>query len=225
MDDDDVDPDHDGLTNIQEFFAGTNPDHPDTDRGGETDGSEVAKGRNPLDPSDDKIPPVVDFWVDNNDASVTLHYNPRSEVDGVRLWRSSDGITYNAIAIFPATSGVITDTGLTNGEAYLYKLQALARPGIVGVPSPPLLALPDVDTDAPESTVFINSGAYSTTSEIVTLTFLDPLLPDGTSDITHAGAQSAQFGRGPVATVYAVDELATATRSRDGYCLCLCALP
>lgn len=35
------DPDHDGLTNLQEFLAGTDPNNPDTDGDGLTDGQEV----------------------------------------------------------------------------------------------------------------------------------------------------------------------------------------
>src|SRR4029077_9561668 len=35
------DPDHDGLTNLQEFQNGTDPHNPDTDGDGLTDGQEV----------------------------------------------------------------------------------------------------------------------------------------------------------------------------------------
>src|SRR5258708_37296176 len=35
------DPDHDGLTNLQEFQLGTDPNNPDTDGDGLTDGQEV----------------------------------------------------------------------------------------------------------------------------------------------------------------------------------------
>ena len=37
----DEDPDHDGLTNLQEFQNGTDPRNPDTDGDGLTDGQEV----------------------------------------------------------------------------------------------------------------------------------------------------------------------------------------
>jgi len=45
------DPDHDGLTNLQEFQKGTDPHNPDTDGDGIPDGLEVAEGTDPLNPN------------------------------------------------------------------------------------------------------------------------------------------------------------------------------
>jgi hypothetical protein len=45
------DPDGDGLTNLQEFQLGTDPNNPDTDGDGISDGAEIANGTNPLDPN------------------------------------------------------------------------------------------------------------------------------------------------------------------------------
>jgi hypothetical protein len=42
-----LDPDHDGLTNLQEFRDGTNPRKADTDGDGIKDGAEVRRGLNP----------------------------------------------------------------------------------------------------------------------------------------------------------------------------------
>jgi hypothetical protein len=48
-----LDPDNDGLTNLQEFTAGTNPRDPDTDADGLKDGAEIAAGTNPKNPDSD----------------------------------------------------------------------------------------------------------------------------------------------------------------------------
>jgi hypothetical protein len=48
----DLDPDADGLTNLQEYLVGTDPHNPDTDGDGMPDGWEVQHFLNPLDPSD-----------------------------------------------------------------------------------------------------------------------------------------------------------------------------
>ena len=68
LDDSQLDPDQDGLANIDEygargapFLSGYmlvcgDPLDPDTDNGGEPDGSEIAAGRNPSNPLDDVVP-------------------------------------------------------------------------------------------------------------------------------------------------------------------------
>jgi len=48
-----LDPDEDGLTNLEEYHYGTDPKNADTDGGGVNDGDEVLKSANPLDASDD----------------------------------------------------------------------------------------------------------------------------------------------------------------------------
>jgi hypothetical protein len=51
------DPDHDGLTNTQEYMLGTDPMNPDTDRDGYSDGMEVKYGSDPLNPG--SIPNLI----------------------------------------------------------------------------------------------------------------------------------------------------------------------
>ena len=52
----DPDTDNDGLTDGEEVNVhGTDPTNPDTDGGGREDGAEIDQGTNPLDPSDDEV--------------------------------------------------------------------------------------------------------------------------------------------------------------------------
>ena len=48
-----LDPDGDGLTNLEEFKYGTDPNNPDTDGGGVNDGDEIMRSTDPLAPADD----------------------------------------------------------------------------------------------------------------------------------------------------------------------------
>ncbi|HEX30074.1 TPA: PEGA domain-containing protein, partial [Candidatus Poribacteria bacterium] len=72
--DPDDDPDGDGLTNQDEFTAGTDPTNPDTDGDGFSDGEEVNAGTDPLDPSSKPVgtlvissaPPGAKIYLDGN---------------------------------------------------------------------------------------------------------------------------------------------------------------
>ena len=55
------DPDNDGLTNLEEYILGTNPNDSDSDNDGASDGVEVANGNDPLNPTNfpESILPVA----------------------------------------------------------------------------------------------------------------------------------------------------------------------
>src|SRR5262249_9001801 len=75
------DPDGDGLTNLQEYQHGTDPNNPDTDGDGIPDGMEVAQGTNPLDPKDPPPPPPP-FAINQNCTATLLNRSIQINPDG-----------------------------------------------------------------------------------------------------------------------------------------------
>jgi outer membrane protein assembly factor BamB len=107
--------DLDGLTNLQEYLAGTIPDNPDTDADGVLDGDEVNAGLNPLNPDSDG-----DSMTDGWEQYVGL--DPLNANDGT-LDSDNDGLI-NAKEFSNNTEPFLPDTdadGLTDGdEIYVY---------------------------------------------------------------------------------------------------------
>lgn len=186
----DGDPDNDGLTNMKELTTGTNPRLVDTDSGGESDSSEVSHGRDPYFSEDDNLfPPEIDAIP--GDTEATISFSNRTIYDVVHLARSNDltvGFTVVASNIDADTLSNYTDTGLTNGLTYFYRMQAEASSGEVSGWSEIVEVTPREDYEQPEGWVLINGGDRFTSSRDVTiLSYVDP-------DVTHMRlAQESSF--------------------------------
>jgi hypothetical protein len=201
------DPDLDLLVNYDEYMHGTDPLDPDSDDGGEKDGSEVSGGRNPLNPADDLIRRpdflLVRPWM--NAAVLQFDRNPAYSF--IRLFRKlgMDGAwsqVFSDIGLPP--TGHYTDTKLTNGLTYYYRLEGVIIPVILAdetsagsvdaieIVSDMLISegvTPSADPILPEAHVVINLGAMYTHSRDVSLTF-EPYEEEGEdidafSDITQ----------------------------------------
>ena len=184
-----ADPDGDKLVNYQEYLHGTNPRDADSDDGGENDGSEVAGGRNPLDPEDDLIR-RPDFlharrWL----KSVLVRFDRNPTYSFVRLYRSLEldgpwSLIYTDSS--EPSSGIYTDTQVTNGETYFYRLEGVILPaGVAGGTTPEAPAAEEIvsavltseavtpaeDPFLPEAYVIIDNGAPTTRDLAVSLTF------------------------------------------------------
>ena len=95
------DPDNDGLTNLEEYIIGTNPNDNDTDNDGANDGAEVANGNDPLNPSDK--------------PTTNPNGGPNTDSDGLPDWWEQDffgNLNQNA-------TGDPDNDGLTNLEEYI----------------------------------------------------------------------------------------------------------
>jgi hypothetical protein len=93
------DPDHDGLTNLQEFQQGTDPHNPDTDGDGLSDGDEVLKYHtNPLlpDTDGDGIPDGVEVATGTDPLDPTS-YDLNKAVQSLEIKPSTFVLTVNSI--------------------------------------------------------------------------------------------------------------------------------
>jgi hypothetical protein len=180
-----ADPDVDGLPNVGEFQAGTDPHDSDTDDGGEGDGSEVNFDRDPLWSGDDTMAPVTGFEVAPLPQGALITWTTDPSHTSYRLWRRKAGGAWQLIYPAPSSmgahegSGTYEDSGLENGVTYEYLLVGMGEKGQSSGTSPTLPVTPVADPFPPQGYVLINGGAQVASERRVKLSF------DATPDTTE----------------------------------------
>lgn len=167
------DPDKDGLFNNgtapnSEFYRGTNPLNSDTDGGGESDGYEVDKNRNPLNPNDDNIDEFPIVQVKPGSKLVNMIFPSGITYSKLNIYRSNTSTFGYALIYSGAYNISIKDSPLTNYQTYYYRFQGMNATGVTGL-SREYKAIPKLNVIAPEGCLIINSGAKTTTSNLVSL--------------------------------------------------------
>jgi Mg-chelatase subunit ChlD len=164
------DPDGDGRSTIDEFNDGTDPLDPDSDDGGESDGSESNTGSDPHNPADDGVPPTWAVAYPGV-SKVFVRYAPRPAYTLVEIHRSESFTgTYTFLDQVANTSGIYTDTTVTNNQEYCYYVIGITSAGDQSTHSTPTCATPKADPMAPDGGFLINDGASHTDSKNVQLT-------------------------------------------------------
>jgi len=121
------DPDHDGLTNLQEYQHGTDPHNPDTDGDGIPDGLEVAEGTNPLDPNSYNLALALKS-IKVSPPSFSLNFNPLTGEGFVQLSVIGTLVDLNGTQIdltstqkgtnYSSSNLGVCNFGLVNGEVF-----------------------------------------------------------------------------------------------------------
>ncbi len=179
VDDPDANPDLDclsvyNLTNLGEYYLGTDPNNSDSDSGGENDISGFWHSQDSLDPADDQIEAPDFFQAAPGDGEVLLTYDVKDEYTQMFLYRaeSPDGPWFCNIshANLPL-DGAYSDPA-DNGTTYYYRLIAVDADGHWSATLSTEGVTPSIDPVPPRARVLINGGASSTAIRPVTLSFI-----------------------------------------------------
>lgn len=201
--DSDQDCDGDGLLNIEEYQAGTNPCNADTDGGGDTDKSEIDTGTNPFDYTDDAlekplVAQVVESWGHIDPPLEEFqNYQPQSEAniiifplergfDQVELHRSTSSAgPFSKVTTIDTDvdEGIYIDSGLVNGTTYYYRIRPLTDAGRIGTFSHIFSGTPRAESQPPEGILLINNNASHTSMKKVTL---ELIVSDDTTEMRFA---------------------------------------
>ena len=178
------DPDLDGLANLDEYNAGTDPTNSDSDGSGENDGSEVTvlaanaptAATDPLNPDDDRIEAPEFFNTQPGTGLVTLTFDTKPGYVAMVLYRSTQPDSgFNLVAQDIPPTGEYVDQDVTNETTYYYKIYATDNADFAAAHKSAVLdgdaVKPSVDPVPPLAQVFIDGGAPSTKNIGVTLTF------------------------------------------------------
>ncbi len=146
-----LDSDEDELTNEEEHENGTDPTDSDTDHGGESDGSEVTSGSDPRDRTDDDMSRCVVHAIPGDEQ---VAVTPGCSVDSTLVLVVQRGPSevgpWSAVpaAAYDPVTGLVIDTGLTNGTPTCYRTR-LEGPNGVSPWSVPFCVVPGSDSVAP----------------------------------------------------------------------------
>ncbi len=211
INDSNLDPDCDQLSNFDEFTNGTNPFDSDSDNGGENDKSEVDSDTDPNDASDDSVPSPLDFRVANPPSGDSgedldplewanvnvLRFEPQEEHRSVTIFRATSPggiyVPHDVQAVIPGIPNYYRDYYVNVGTPVYYKLRATDQQGHHSVVLGPIQATAKSDPFPPGGRLMIAGGALVTLSRDVLL----ELLADDDATHVRVGNSHAELDQAP----------------------------